>query len=72
MRLSSDLLKGAADFLELNEIDVSFNWLDNEKNLWFLTQTRGVNLVVITGNPMASRAPKPGQNSAYEALEQEL
>lgn len=69
VRLASDLLKGSSDFLELSEIDVSFNWLDNERNLWFLTQTKAVNLVVITGNPMASKIPKPGAASSYEALE---
>lgn len=37
VRFASDLLKGSQDFLELSELDVSFNWLDNENNLWFLT-----------------------------------
>jgi Leucine-rich repeat (LRR) protein len=72
VRLASDLFKGNTDFLELQEIDVSFNWLDDEKNLWFLTQTRGVNLVIITGNPFASRASKTSGLNDYEALENEL
>lgn len=72
VRLASDLLKGNTDFLELQEIDVSFNWLDDERNLWFLSQTRGVNLVIITGNPFASRSGKNGAQNDYEALENEL
>jgi len=72
VRLASELFKGNTDFLELQEIDVSFNWLDDEKNLWFLTQTRGVNLVIITGNPFAGRSSKTGGAHDYETFENEL
>ena len=40
--------------------------------MWFLTQTRGINLVVITGNPVANKQTKPGSLSAYAQLESEL
>lgn len=56
----------------MQEIDLSFNWIENEKSLWFLTQTKTVNLVIITGNPLASRQSKPGVISAYANLEAEL
>jgi hypothetical protein len=51
---------------------MSFNWITDERSLWFLTQTKTVNLLVITGNPVASRQSKPGQVSAYYNLESEL
>lgn len=35
-KINADLLK-PIDFPELNEIDLSFNWIENERNLWFLT-----------------------------------
>lgn len=55
-------------------MDVSFNWIDNEKHLWFLTMTKGVNLVIITGNPLATRSSKNNAQGtyAYENLENEL
>jgi hypothetical protein len=49
------MLKPASDFIELQEIDLSFNWIQNERSLWFLTQTKMVNLVIITGNPLAAK-----------------
>jgi len=72
VRLASDILKGSQDFTELQEIDVSFNWIENERNLWFLTQTKTINVVIITGNPVANRSTKTGSGSNYESLEQEL
>ena len=69
LRLASELLRPGQDFAELQEIDVSFNWIENERDLWFLSQTRSVNLVIITGNPLASS--KRGI-AAYENLESEL
>lgn len=59
-KLSSELLKMSLDFIELQEIDVSFNWIESERSLWFLTQSKGVNLVIITGNPLAAKHNKPG------------
>ena len=69
VRLATDLLRPGQDFMELQEIDVSFNWIESERDLWFLSQTRSVNLVIITGNPLASS--KKGV-AAYENLESEL
>lgn len=57
------------DFPELLEIDVSFNNIEKEHDLWFLTMTKQVNVVVITGNPLAN---KQNKQSSYDQLEQEL
>lgn len=43
--------------------------IDNERNLWFLTQTRSINEVMITGNPVAM--DRRG-NASYINLETEL
>lgn len=44
--------------MELQEFDISFNLLTNEQSLWFLTQAKSVNVVIITGNPLAkSKVP---------------
>lgn len=71
-RFAPDHLKMQSEFVELQEIDVSFNWLDNELSLWWLTQSKSVNLVIITGNPFASRSTKSGGLSGYANLETEL
>ena len=34
-------------------MDISFNMIDSEKSLWYLTLTRAINVVNITGNPFA-------------------
>lgn len=43
--------------------------IDNERNLWYLTLTKAINVVNITGNPLATPSR---QNSLYAALEFEL
>jgi len=71
-RFAPDHLKLNVEFVELQEFDVSFNWLDNELSLWWLTQSKSVNYVVITGNPFASRPSKTLGQSGYANLEAEL
>jgi len=44
--------------------------IENERNLWFLTQTKSINVVNITGNPFANGGKSP--NSGYANLEYEL
>jgi hypothetical protein len=48
---------------------LSFNHITIEDNLWYLTQTQSINLVVITGNPIATKSGKQG---GYARLEAEL
>lgn len=51
------------DLPELLEIDVSFNNIEKEHDLWFLTMTKQVNVVIITGNPLAN---KQNKQSSYD------
>ena len=44
--------------------------IDNEKGVWYLTLTRSINVVNITGNPFAQ--PTTRGASYYAALEYEL
>ena len=55
--------------MKLQELDFSFNQVDKEENLWFVTETKSMNLLVITGNPFAQRTNKL---SGYARLEAEL
>lgn len=48
---------------------MSFNMVDNERGMWYLTMTKSINVVNITGNPFAQ--PTRG-NLSYSALEYEL
>ena len=48
---------------------MSFNMVDNERGMWYLTMTKSINVVNITGNPFAQ--PTRG-NLNYAALEYEL
>ena len=57
------------DFLQLQELDLSFNMIDSERNVWFLTMTKSINVVNITGNPFASSSRG---TSNYANLEFEL
>jgi len=50
----------------MQELDISQNVIDSDQSLWYLTHCPNINLVVITGNPFATK------KSNYETLEQEL
>lgn len=65
----AELLNPKEDFVQLQELDISFNLVDQERNLWFLTQTRSINELMITGNPFAM--DRRG-NASYINLETEL
>ena len=68
-KFHSEMLDAQNDFLQLQELDMSFNMVDNERNMWFLTLTKAINVVNITGNPIAT--PTRGI-SHYASLEFEL
>lgn len=57
-KFHSELLNPQTDFLQLQDLDFSFNLVDREENLWYITQTKSINLIVITGNPLASSSTK--------------
>ena len=63
--LHLDFFNGQEHFTSLSEIDLSFNMLKSQQSLWFLAQTKNVNLVDITGCPIALQR-------AYSDFEQEL
>ena len=65
----AELLNSKEDFVQLQELDISFNLVDQERNLWFLTQTKSINELIITGNPVAM--DRRG-NASYINLETEL
>jgi predicted metal-dependent RNase len=65
----SEQLDAQEDFLQLQELDFSFNMVENEQHMWFLTTTKSINLINITGNPFAQA---PSKYQAYQALEMEL
>lgn len=65
----SELINSETDFLQLQELDFSFNFVYQEENLWYLTQTQAINLLIITGNPFALKTSKQG---GYARLEAEL
>lgn len=53
VQLSFAFFKGHEHFTSLNEIDLSFNLIHSDKSLWFLSQTKNINVVDITGCPIA-------------------
>ena len=57
------------DFMQLQELDMSFNLIDNERNVMFLTLTKAINVFNITGNPFAQSSKG---TSNYANLEYEL
>jgi len=52
-KFHSELLDPTKDFIQLQELDFSFNMVEDEQHLWFLTSTKSINIVNITGNPFA-------------------
>ena len=68
-KFHSEMLDQNNDFMQLQELDLSFNIIDSERNLWFLTLTKSINVVNITGNPFAQTSRG---TSNYASLEFEL
>ena len=54
----SDLVNFQTDFVKLQDFDISFNLVEMEESLWHLTLTKSLNMVVITGNPLALKSNK--------------
>ena len=68
-KFHSEMLDQRNDFQQLQEMDISFNMIDSEKSLWYLTLTRAINVVNITGNPFAQQTRG---TPSYANLEYEL
>lgn len=65
-KFHAEMLNPHNDFLQLQEIDMSFNLVDNQRNMWFLAMTKAINVVNITGNPFAAPTRNNGNYSAFE------
>lgn len=68
-KFHSEMLDQRNDFQQLVELDLSYNLIDSERNMWFLTHMRSINIVNITGNPVAQQTRGI---SSYASLEREL
>ena len=49
----ADLLNKNQDFPQLQELDFSYNIVQDQQALWFVPQLKNINLLIITGNPFA-------------------
>ena len=67
-KFHSGMLDKFNDFNQLQELDISFNMIDNERNLMFLALTKAINVVNITGNPftLSSKGSANYANLEYE------
>ena len=69
----AEFLDPFKDFAQLQELDFSFNMVENEHNMWFLTMARSVNSINITGNPFATTSVRSiGLGGGYANFEIEL
>jgi hypothetical protein len=53
-QIHDQLLNPNRDFLQLQDVDLSFNIIDDQRGVFWLTLTKSINVVNITGNPFAS------------------
>lgn len=60
----AEMLNKDQDFIQLQELDFGFNLVTEQEALWFLPQMKHINLLIITGNPMALQGKE-----AYATLE---
>ena len=51
--LHAEMLNKDNDFRQLQELDFGYNLVSDQDALWFVPQMKHVNLLVITGNPLA-------------------
>lgn len=51
----------------MQELDFGFNLVTNQDALWFMPQMKHINLLIITGNPMALQGKE-----AYATLEMNM
>ena len=55
------------EYVQLQELDFGYNLLAEQEAMWFVPQMKHINLVIITGNPMALQGKE-----AYAQLEANL
>ncbi len=62
-----EFLEKGDDFKFLQELDFGYNLVQDEDHLWYTTQMRSLQILVITGNPFATLT-----KAQYAKLEDEL
>lgn len=65
--LHFDLLSRDDDFVLLQELDIGYNQVVEEDDVWYATQMKNLQILIITGNPFALA----GKN-AYARLEEAM
>lgn len=65
--LHFDLLNRDEDFVLLQELDIGYNLVQEEDDVWYATQIKNLQILIITGNPFALA----GKNS-YLRLEEAM
>lgn len=51
--LHFDLLSRDEDFVILQELDIGYNLVSEEDDVWYATQIKNLQILIITGNPFA-------------------
>lgn len=62
-----DLLSREDDFIILQELDIGYNLVNEEDDVWYATQMKNLQILIITGNPFALTGKQ-----AYERLEEAM
>ena len=65
--LHFDLLGRDEDFVLLQELDIGYNMVAEEDDVWYATQMKNLQILIITGNPFAL-----GGKNAYARLEEAM
>ena len=65
--LHFELLNRDEDFTLLQELDIGYNIVHQEDDVWYATQTKNLQILIITGNPFALTGKQ-----AYVRLEEEM
>jgi len=63
----SEMLNKDSDFIQLQDLDFGYNLVQEQEALWFIPTLKHVNMVIITGNPIALQGKE-----AYAQFEQNM
>jgi len=69
--LHFDLLSRDEDYLLLQELDFGYNIVHDEDDVWYATQMKNLQILIITGNPFALSG-KPAYARLEEAMQMNL
>lgn len=72
-KFHGELCDPSEDFVHLTELEYGFNMVEDEHHMWFITLTRSLTLVNITGNPFAAiKSRQHGYMNLEAALQKNL